>query len=223
MACARFLSLLCGHGHVTARKLVPAMSDVTTILNAIERGDSQASARLLPAVYDELRRLARRQMAQERGDHTLQPTALVHEAYMRLRGVGEGDGPGHWDSRGHFFSAASEAMRRILIDHARRKLALRRGGHQPAASLDDAALEVIAPPCASPEELLDLNDAIDRLEKANPAWAQLAKLMVFAGLSLDEAAATLGISPATAYRHWTFARAWLHDAVRGDDKTEARA
>jgi RNA polymerase sigma factor (TIGR02999 family) len=194
------------------------MNDVTSILNAIEHGDAQAAAQLLPLVYQELRRLARDQMRQERADHTLQPTALVHEAYLRLIGAeGEDGGKGAslWNSRAHFFAAAAEAMRRILIDHARRKQALRRGGERAQVSLDDAALDLIAPPCSSPEELLDLNDAIDRLEKANPTWARLAKLVVFAGLSTDQAAATLGISHATAGRHWTFARAWLHDAVKG--------
>jgi RNA polymerase sigma factor (TIGR02999 family) len=194
------------------------LKDVTQILQVLGHGDASAADQLLQLVYGELRQMAAQQMAQEHPDHTLQPTALVHEAYLRLAGTkGEAESGGKcWNSRAHFFAAAAEAMRRILIDHARRKQAIRRGGNRAQVSLDDAAFDLIATPCSSPEELLDLNDAIDRLEKANPTWAQLAKLVVFAGLSIDQAAATLGVSHATAFRHWTFTRAWLHDAVRGN-------
>ena len=191
------------------------MTDVTSILNAIEHGDAQATAQLLPLVYQELRRVARDQMRQERADHTLQPTALVHEAYLRLLGdEGKGGEWGvRWGSRAHFFAAAAEAMRRILIEHARRKLALRHGGALLRVPLEDDL--PIATPCKSPEELLDLSDALDRLATEDPEKAQLVKLVFFAGLNMDEAASALQISPATAYRHWSFARAWLREAVRG--------
>jgi len=193
------------------------MTDVTSILNAIEHGDAQATGQLLPLVYQELRRVARDQMRQERADHTLQPTALVHEAYLRLVGDEHKNREwgGHFGSRAHFFAAAAEAMRRILIEHARRKLALRHGGALPHVPMDEDL--AIATPCKSPEELLDLSDALDRLAAEDPEKAQLVKLVFFAGLNMEEAAATLQISPATAYRHWSFARAWLRQTVRGKD------
>jgi RNA polymerase sigma factor (TIGR02999 family) len=185
------------------------MSDVTLILNAIEQGDSQATARLLPLVYQELRRLARQRMGQERSGHTLQATALVHEAYVRL----VGDSPVRWDGRGHFFAAASEAMRRILIEHARRRKDLRHGGGQQRVAIDDDVPEIPSP-CRSPEELLDLSDALDKLAQQDAAKAELVKLVYFAGLDLDQAGAAMGISRATAYRRITYARAWLHDAMQ---------
>lgn len=184
------------------------MSDVTRLLNAIERGDSHATAELLPLVYQELRTLARAHMKQERTEHTLQATALVHEAYLRL----VNDDSSHWQGRGHFFAAATEAMRRILIEHARRKKALKRGGQQERVELDDD-LPPIASPCDDVDDLLALDEALDRLAQQDPAKAQLVKLLYFAGLNLDEAAATLGIGRTTAYRQWLFARAWLHDAI----------
>lgn len=183
------------------------MSELTQLLVAIGQGDSQATAQLLPLVYDELRRLARVHMANERAEHTLQPTALVHEAYLRL--IGDGD-PG-WDARGHFFAAAAEAMRRILIDHARTKKSLKRGGQRQRIELDDAA--PIALPCQDVDELLDLDAALERFAKEDAEKAELVKLLYFAGLKLEEAAAAQGISRTTAYRRWLYARAWLRDAI----------
>jgi RNA polymerase sigma factor (TIGR02999 family) len=186
------------------------MSDVTRLLNAIGQGDSQATAELLPIAYDELRRLARAHMANERAEHTLQATALVHEAYLRL----VDDANGHWDGRGHFYAAAAEAMRRILIEHARAKKAQKRGGNHDRVQLHDD-LPAIAAPCDNVDDLLSLNDALDRLAEADAQKAELVKLLYFAGLHLEEAAAAQGISRTTAYRHWLFARAWLHDAIMG--------
>ena len=194
------------------------MSDVTLILNAIEQGDATASAQLLPLVYQELRPLARGHMRQERAEHTLQATALVHEAYLRL----VGQTPVRWDSRGRFFAAASEAMRRILIEHARRKKAVRHGGGRLRVPMLDDEVPAIALSCQTPNELLDLSDALDRLAEEDPAKADLVKLTYFAGLSLEEAAEAMGISRATAYRHWAYARAWLRDAIRGDDPPQSR-
>jgi RNA polymerase sigma factor (TIGR02999 family) len=189
------------------------MSDVTRLLQAIERGDSRASYELLPIVYEELRGLARAQMANERAAHTLQATALVHEAYLRL--VRQEDiQPPHWDGRGHFFAAAAEAMRRILIDHARRKQAIKHGGEHQRIQLDEE-LPQIASPCDNIDNLLALNEALERLAREDPNKAELVKLLYFAGLNLEEAAAAQGISRTTAYRHWLFARAWLHDAIEG--------
>lgn len=192
------------------------MADVTLILNAIKRGDDQANAQLLPMVYEELRRLAGRQMGQERRDHTLQATALVHEAYLRLVG-GEAL---CWESRGRFFAAASEAMRRILIEHARRKKALRYGGGQRHVDVADHEPPVLSTPGLGADELLDLDESLDRLAQEYPQKAELVKLTFFGGLSIEEAADVMGISRATAYRGWTFARAWLRDAV-GQDQSRA--
>ncbi|MHC5108906.1 MAG: sigma-70 family RNA polymerase sigma factor [Planctomycetota bacterium] len=178
------------------------MSEVTSILSAIEHGDGDAIERLLPIVYGELRVLAQQQMNRERSDHTLQATALVHEAYMRLV-----DGPEpNWPCRGYFFAAAAEAMRRILIDQARSKGALKRGGGRLRLRLDQD-------PLASSElsgELLDLDQALSHLSQEDSQKADLVKLRFFAGLTMDEAAAALGISSATADRHWRYARAWLY-------------
>ncbi|HEY2411506.1 MAG TPA: sigma-70 family RNA polymerase sigma factor [Pirellulaceae bacterium] len=187
------------------------MSEVTRLLVAISGGDPQATTELLPVVYQELRRLARAKMAQERGEHTLQATALVHEAYLRLVGPADSESP-QWDSRGHFFAAAAEAMRRILIEHARGKNAIKRGGEYFQVDLDDACRQ-IAMPSGDFNDLLALNDALTKLTAEAPAKAELVKLRYFAGLSLEESAAALKISPATAKRHWAFARAFLFNEL----------
>jgi RNA polymerase sigma factor (TIGR02999 family) len=186
------------------------VNDVTNILKAIEQGNPQATADLLPLVYQELRRLARAHVAQERVGHSLQATALVHEAYLRL----VKDANPCWDGRGHFFAAAAEAMRRILIEHARRRNALKHGGQQQRVELDDR-LPAIAAPCDNLDDLLAVDQALDQLAQKDPGKAELVKLLYFAGLNLEEAAAVQGISRTTAYRHWLFARAWLHDAIVG--------
>jgi len=177
------------------------MNDVTRILAAIEQGDPRAAAVLLPLVYDELRKLADRRLAQEKPGQTLQATALVHEAYLRL--VGEPD-TRRWDGRGHFFAAAAEAMRRILVEAARRKQSPKHGGGRRRVELDGAhrILE-------SSDDLLLLDDALGRLGEEDPTAAAVVKLRVFTGLSVEEAAEALGLARATAYRHWQFARAWL--------------
>ena len=192
------------------------MSEVTKILVAIESGNSAASEQLLRVVYDELRQLARQHMASERADHTLQPTALVHEAYLRL----VNGSSMQVESRTRFFAAASEAMRRILIDHARRKNSKRQGEGAVYVPAEDDLIEY-AIPDHSPEQLLDLNSALDRFSQVDATKAKLVELVFFAGLSLDEAADSLAISRATAYRYWTFSRAWLHDAIQGHSSTDA--
>jgi RNA polymerase sigma factor (TIGR02999 family) len=184
------------------------MSDVTQILCQIEEGDGQAAEKLLPLVYDELRKLATAKMAQERPGQTLQATALVHEAYIRLVDV---DKVQHWESRGHFFSAAAEAMRRILVECARRKDQLKRGGGICRTTLDDLA----AGSGMSPEDVLALNDAITKLEQQDPQVAKLVKLRFFGGLSQEDIGRILGVSVATAGRYWRYARAWLHREMRG--------
>jgi RNA polymerase sigma factor (TIGR02999 family) len=186
------------------------MSDVTRILSAIEQGDPHAAEQLLPLVYDELRQLAARRLAGEGPGHTLEPTALVHEAYLKL----VGPGPRHpWNGRVHFFAAAAEAMRRILIDHARRKHRARRGGGMRRIELDDLDdIELVAGG-GDADELLALDEALAQLAAADPRRAELVRLRYFAGLTLEQAAELLGISRATADRHWAFARAWLYDAM----------
>ena len=180
------------------------MSDVTQLLEAAAAGDPRAAADLLPLVYDELRKLAAARLAGEPTGHTLEPTALVHEAYLRLVGGGT-----RYADRGHFFAAAATAMRHILIDAARRRLAGKRGGGAGRVPLDGL-------PAPEPdEELVALHDALDRLAAADPPKARLVELRYFAGLTGEQAAAVLGISPATADRHWAFARAWLQAEVRG--------
>jgi RNA polymerase sigma factor (TIGR02999 family) len=181
------------------------MTDVTRILSAIEAGDPHAAEQLLPIVYDELRRLARHRLAQEQPGQTLQATALVHEAYLRLVG---GDEAQPWKGRGHFFAAAAEAMRRILIDNARRKRRPKHGGGRQRVDLDESL-------CRSEgeDDLPAIDDALTRLARQEPRKAELVKLRYFAGLSLEEAAACLGISSATAKRDWAVARAWLFDAL----------
>jgi RNA polymerase sigma factor (TIGR02999 family) len=185
------------------------MSEVTQILSAIEHGDSHAAGQLLPLVYDELRRLAAQKLAHEKSGQTLQATALVHEAYLRLVDV---DRVQHWNSRGHFFAAAAEAMRRILVERARHKRRRKHGGEWQRVDLDEADLVCLLPP----EELLSLDDALDRLAELEAEAAQLVKVHCFAGLSVEEAGAALGMSRTSAYRHWTYARAWLFSQLRGE-------
>jgi RNA polymerase sigma factor (TIGR02999 family) len=179
------------------------MSDVTRILSAIEQGDAHAAEQLLPLVYNELRKLAARKLAEEEPGQTLQATALVHEAYLRLVG---GDAAGRWNSRGHFIAAAAEAMRRILVDNARRKKTTKRGGRRQRIDLSRA--EPVAQ--AHPDAVLDLDAALTTLAGEDSEAAQIAKLRIFAGLSVEEAAQALSTSRANAYRQWTYARAWLH-------------
>jgi len=189
------------------------MEDVTQLLNAIEHGDPQAAERLLPLVYEELRRLAAQKLAQEKPGQTLQATALVHEAYLRL--VGKGDEP-PWNGRGHFFAAAAEAMRRILVDQARRKKRPKHGGDRRRIELDEALS------AADPRhDLLALDDALTQLAAREPVKAELVKLRYFAGLSLEDAAACLGVSPATAKRYWAVARAWLFAALSDAGESDA--
>jgi RNA polymerase sigma factor (TIGR02999 family) len=178
------------------------MTDVTRILSAIERGDPKAAEELLPLVYRELRRLAAKRLAGEAPGQTLEATALVHEAYLRL--VGEQDSR-RWDSRGHFFAAAAEAMRRILVDNARRKQAEVHGGGRKRVKLADGDWLSRA----TPDEIVSLDESLSRLAEDDPTVAEVFKLRVFAGMSLDEAAQSLGISRTSAFRHWTYARAWL--------------
>jgi RNA polymerase sigma factor (TIGR02999 family) len=185
------------------------MSEVTRILSAIEQGDPAAAAQLLPLVYDELRRLAAQRLAQEKPGQTLQATALVHEAYLRL--VGQDDPGQAWDGRGHFFAAAAQAMRRILIDKARHKAAVKHGGQARRVSFDEALLVSED----QPDELLALDEALTELERHDEPAARLVKLRYFAGLSHQEAAAALGITRRAADRLWTLARAWLHQQLQG--------
>jgi RNA polymerase sigma factor (TIGR02999 family) len=184
------------------------MSDVTRILNAIERGEAQATDELLPLVYEELRLLAAQKLSHEPPGQTLQATALVHEAYLRL----VGDEPQSWENRGHFFSAAAEAMRRILVDNARRKQTQKCGGGRARVALDDANIV----DTAVPGEVVELDDALVRLAVEDPQAAEIVKLRLFAGLSIDQAAQAVRVSRATAYRQWTYARAWLRSEMRGD-------
>ena len=176
--------------------------DVTRILNAIEQGDVKAADELLPVVYDELRRLAAQKLSQEKPGQTLQATALVHEAYIRLVGIHEQN----WESRGHFFTAAAEAMRRILIEHARRKRSLKCGGDRQKIDLDGAKLAIEGPS----EDLLALNEVLEKLSEKYPAKADLVKLRYFAGLNFEQAAEIMDISVITAKRYWAYARAWLN-------------
>jgi RNA polymerase sigma factor (TIGR02999 family) len=191
------------------------MSEVTRILSAIHQGDPQAASQLLPLVYDELRKLAAQKLAQETPGQTLQPTALVHEAYLRL--VGE-DEERHWDSRGHFFAAAAEAMRRILVESARRKQRGKHGGDRRRVDLEERDTPAPSPP----DEILALDEALPRLAQEDPAAAQVVRLHFFAGLSIERAAEVLGVSRATAYRQWAYARAWLRCAI-GEGEDEAPA
>jgi RNA polymerase sigma factor (TIGR02999 family) len=189
------------------------MNEVTRILSAIEQGDPHAAGQLLPLVYDELRKLAAQKLAQEKPGQTLQATALVHEAYLRLVDVEQAQ---QWNSRGHFFAAAAEAMRRILIDKARRKRRPKLGGDRRRVDLDQA-LSVADPQ----DNLLELDEALTQLAKEEPAKAELVKLRYFVGLSLEEAAVCLNISPATAKRYWAVARAWLYAALSEEDEDKS--
>jgi RNA polymerase sigma factor (TIGR02999 family) len=187
------------------------MSEVTRILSAIEDGDPHAAELLLPLVYDELRRLAAQKLAHENPGQTLDATALVHEAYLRLV-----DGEDQrWDSRGHFFAAAAEAMRRILVENARRKKRERHGGGRQRVDLAEADPTAPTPP----DELLALDEALTRLAEEDPQAAEVVKLRYFTGLSVEEAGQALGISRAQAYRHWTYARAWLRCVVQGGEES----
>ena len=179
------------------------MSEITRILEAVKNGDREAAEELLPLTYQELRRIAGHMMANEREGHTLQPTALIHEAYLRLAGP-EGEQP-DWDCRAHFFTAAAEAMRWILIDHARRKLALKRGGDQVRTAWDEAEFETEHPP----EEMIAIDEALKKLEIENPRAAEVVKFRYFAGMTVPEAATVLGTSPRTVDRTWQGAKAWL--------------
>lgn len=185
------------------------MSELTQILNAIARGDSHAADQLLPLVYEELRQLAVQKMAHEKPGQTLQPTALVHEAYLRLLGK---EGDSRWDSRGHFFAAAAESMRRILIENARRKRSPKHGGGLKRLDAEDVPLALPEPA----EDLLALDEALNKLAANDPAKAELVKLRYFAGMTIDEAAGVLGISAATAKRWWTYTRAWLYQEITSD-------
>src|SRR5499425_2338220 len=185
------------------------MSQVTQILEAIEAGDKLAAEKLLPLVYDHLRRVAAEQMAREKPGQTLQATALVHEAYVRLVDV---DRAQQWNSRGHFFAACAEAMRRILIESARSKAREKRGGDWQRVDFEE--LDVAT--SVSPDQLVALDDALTRLEGLDSLAGKLVQLRYFAGLALDQAAAALGISTATAYRHWAYARAWLRNELLKD-------
>ena len=184
------------------------MNDVTQRLSVVEAGDPRAAGQLLPLVYGELRRLAAQRLARESGGQTLQATALVHEAYLRLVDT---EAVRHWNGRGHFFAAAAEAMRRILVENARRKRAEKHGGRLVRQELDD--VDIAAP--APSEDLLALDEALAKLEANDPVKAQLVKLRYFAGLSEEDAARALGVSRATVQRHWRYAKAWLLDELRG--------
>lgn len=184
------------------------MNDVTQVLHAIERGDRQAASQLLPLVYDELRRLAAQKLAHEPTGQTLAPTALVHEAYLRLVPV-RGEGGQQWDSRGHFFAAAAEAMRRILVESARRKQSAKRGGDLAREPFDEA--DIAVPELR--EDLLALDEALTRLATSDPQAAQLVELRYFGGLTLAQTAEMLGISARSADRLWAYARAWLHREI----------
>jgi RNA polymerase sigma factor (TIGR02999 family) len=185
------------------------MSDVTNLINIFDASGARTTVDLLPLVYQELRSLARAQITKERPEHTLQATALVHEAYLRLFS----DSDTRWENRGHFFAAAAEAMRRILVEHARRKNSIKRGGNCQRVEYDD--LLPISAPCDNFDDLLSLDEALARFELQHADKAELVKLLYFAGLNLEEAAVALGISRSTAYRRWMFSRAWLFDAIQG--------
>jgi RNA polymerase sigma factor (TIGR02999 family) len=191
------------------------MSEVTRILTAVEQGDPHAAEQLLPLVYEELRQLAAQKLAHEAPGQTLQATALVHEAYLRLVDAEHAQA---WNSRGHFFAAAAEAMRRILIDSARRKQAEKHGGGRQRVDLAEAEAVAAVPP----QDLLALDEALDRLTQHDPVAGQLVKLCYFAGLSVEQAAEALAVSRSNAYRLWTFARAWLRCQLAGDKPEPGR-
>ena len=188
------------------------MTDVTRILNAIEQGDARATEKLLPLVYEELRLLAAQKMAQEKPGQTLQATALIHEAYIRLV---EGENQ-NWNSKGHFFKAAAEAMRRILIENARRKTSLKRGGNRQRIELSETKLAIESPSA----DLLEANEALNKLSAEEPSIADLVKLRYFGGLTIDQVAEIQGISRRTAIDHWIYARSWLAREVKMDNESE---
>lgn len=185
------------------------MSEVTQILNAIGRGDAQASEQLLPLIYQELRCLAAKMLAQEPAGQTLEATALVHEAYVRLV---DAEAEPKWNHRGHFYAAAAQAMRRILVDSARRKHRVKHGGEFQRIEIDEERLVSAVPA----NQMLAVDEALERFAQEEPEMAQLVKLRFFAGLSIEEAAEALGISRTTALRYWAYARAWLRDAISAD-------
>lgn len=186
------------------------MSDVTQILSRIERGDSSAAAELLPLVYEELRKLAAVKMARENPGHTLQATALVHEAYLRLVDV---DRPQQWSGRGHFFAAAGEAMRRILVEAARRRQTLKAGGQRERVDFSD----IVEPPAGNSLDLVALDEALQKLEQQSPRRAELVKLRYFAGLTIEQAAEALGVAQSTASADWVYAKSWLRLEMRSPD------
>jgi RNA polymerase sigma factor (TIGR02999 family) len=188
------------------------MTEITQVLGAIERGDPHAAEQLLPLVYCELRKLAARKLAHEQPGQTLDATGLVHEAYLRL----VGDAECQWDHRGHFFAAAAEAMRRILIDNARRKQSAKHGGDLTRRPLDEAQVARVEPI----NDVLALDEALTKLAAKDKVKADLVQLRYYAGLTLDEAAHALGISPATADRYWAYARAWLHQEIAGGTESK---
>jgi RNA polymerase sigma factor (TIGR02999 family) len=192
------------------------MTEVNRNESPLGDGDPCAAEQLLPLVYEELRRLAVQKLAQERPGQTLQATALVHEAYVRLLGSGETPvgGERRWDGQGHFVAAAAEAMRRILIDRARKKRSAKRGGGRKRLDVD--AIDLVAR--AAPDQLLAINDALDKLARGDPTAARLVELRYFGGLTVEEAGKALGMSTATAYRHWKYARAWLHSELLGTEE-----
>jgi RNA polymerase sigma factor (TIGR02999 family) len=189
----------------------PTPQDVTQLLDAVSAGDSRAAGELLPLVYDQLRKLARARMSREKAGATLQPTALVHEAYLRL----VGDHDVKWENRGHFFAAAARAMRRILVERARHRGRQKRGGGMKRVEIADDALAVEPPS----DDLLALDEVLDRLEQYDPRKSDVVMLRYFAGLTIEETAAALGISPATVKNEWAFARAWLHRELRKGDSS----
>ena len=196
-------------GRLAGGYLRTLMSEVTKVLNALAQGDSQAAEQLLPLVYDELRQLAAQKMAHEKPGQTLQPTALVHEAYLRLVGK---EGEQSWDNRGHFFAAAAEAMRRILVESSRRRRSQKHGGGLRRQDLHNLELAMPEPV----EDLLALDEALNKLDQKDPVKAKLVKLRYFAGMTIEEAAAVLEISTATAKRYWSYARAWLYREIGGE-------
>ena len=196
------------------------MNDVTRILSAIEQGDQHAAEQLLPLVYDELRKLAAQRLAEEKAGQTLQATALVHEAYIRLvasPGRQSGKEEQHWDNRGHFFAAAAEAMRRILLNRARDKKRVKRGGERRRVDLDQMEIALDT----NDEQLIELDAALTQLAEEDPDAARLVNLRFFAGLTLKDAAVSLGLAPRTAERQWAYARAWLYARLRQDDGPSA--
>jgi RNA polymerase sigma factor (TIGR02999 family) len=192
--------------------LVPTMNEVTRILSTTDPGDPYGAEQLLPLVYDELRKLAAQHLAREQPGQTLQATALVHEAYLRLVDT---DKVQHWDGRSHFFAAAAKAMRRILIDRAREKGRAKRGGKRQRLDIDALNLATTA----TPDQLLALDDALARLAAEDPTCARVVELRYFAGLTVDEAGQALRISTTTAYRHWNYARAWLYNELLGTEES----